>query len=99
MSRKKNIYGQENSQTKFLKNATLWTDTNYLDHPENIDVNWEVLIAMKLGKYLTATISTTLIYDDNTKIQIDDNEDGIIEAEGPRVQFKEIFGLGFSYKF
>ncbi|OFY25640.1 MAG: hypothetical protein A2275_01695 [Bacteroidetes bacterium RIFOXYA12_FULL_35_11] len=73
--------------------------SNYLDCPENVDVNWEVLIAMKLGKYLTATISTTLIYDDNTKIKIDKDEDGIIEAEGPRIQFKEVFGLGFSYKF
>lgn len=73
--------------------------SNYLEHPENIVVNWETFIALKLGKYLTATISTTLIYDDKSIIKIDDNEDGIIEAEGPRVQFKEVFGLGFSYKF
>lgn len=73
--------------------------TNYLKHPENIDVNWEALISMKVNKYISATLSTTLIYDDDIMIAIDKNNDGINEENGPRIQFKEILAVGFSYKF
>jgi len=86
-----------------LENVNLTTKlelfSDYLENPQNIDVNWEVLIAMKVNEFITATLSTQLIYDDNTIINIDKNEDGIIEESGPRTQFKEVFGLGLSYKF
>jgi len=67
--------------------------SNYLHNPQNVDVNWEVLVAMKFSKYITANINTLLIYDDD--IMITDKEG----KTGPRTQFKEIFGLGLSYKF
>lgn len=67
--------------------------SNYADKPQNIDVNWEVLIAMKVNKFITANLSTQLIYDHDTKIT---DKDGKV---GPRTQFKEIFGVGFAYKF
>lgn len=73
--------------------------TNYLKNPENVDVGWEALISMKVNKYISATISTHLIYDDDISIAIDKNKDGIIEENGPRIQFKEILAVGFSYKF
>ena len=73
--------------------------SNYAETPQNIDVNWETLLAMKVNKYISATFSTTLIYDDNIKIPIDKNNDGVIEKSGPRVQFKEVLGVGLSYKF
>lgn len=73
--------------------------SNYLESPQNIDVNWEILVAMKVNKYITATISTQLIYDDNTIITIDNDDDGIIDESGPRTQFKEVLGIGLSYNF
>lgn len=63
--------------------------SNYLDNPQNIDVNWEVLISMKVNKFISASLATQLIYDDDVKI----------EEKGPKTQFKEILGIGFSYKF
>jgi len=69
--------------------------SNYLNKPENIDVNWEVLISMKVNKYISANISTQLIYDDDIDIVIDEKTG----KKGPRVQFKEVLGIGFSYKF
>jgi hypothetical protein len=54
---------------------------------------------MKINKYITVSISTRLIYDDDVMIEIDSNNDGIVDKKGPRIQFKEIFGIGFSYKF
>ena len=73
--------------------------SNYLHNPQNIDVNWEVLLNMKLTKFLSAVISTNLIYDDDIKIGIDDDGDGIIDREGPRTQFKKVIGVGLSYQF
>jgi len=90
---KKDVMENINLQTK------LELFSNYSEKPSNIDVNWEVLIAMKVNKYISATISTQLIYDDDVDIAIDKNSDGIIEKIGPRVQFKEVLGIGLSVKF
>lgn len=73
--------------------------SNYLNGPQNIDVYWETLLACKINKYFQATLSTTLIYDQDINISVDDNNDGVVDAFGPRVQFKEVLGIGLSYKF
>lgn len=73
--------------------------SNYANNPENIDVNWETIIAMKVNKFITANISATVIYDDDIDISIDNNDDGVIDKVGPRTQFKEVLSIGLSYKF
>jgi|AntRauTorcE11898_2_1112593.scaffolds.fasta_scaffold03936_3 hypothetical protein len=65
----------------------------YNNNPENIDVNWEVMINMKVNKYFSANLRTHLIYDHDTRIA---NNAGI---KKPRVQFKESFGFGIRYQF
>jgi hypothetical protein len=62
-------------------------------------VHWDVLINMKINDYLSANLITNLIYDDDVDIAIDKDGDGEIEEMGPRVQFKELFGVGLSLKF
>ena len=85
-----------------MKNVKLTTKlelfTNYLKNPQNIDVYWETNIGMKVNKFITVTIGTTVIYDDDIDIEIKDDA-GTTIGKGPRTQFKEVFGLGFSYKF
>ena len=97
------IYSRSKFESEFLKNVAFTTKvdvfSNYLKNPDRIDVNWETLIAIKVNKYINLNINTQLIYDDDIDIAVDKNKDGIIEAKGPRVQFKEILGVGFSYKF
>jgi hypothetical protein len=98
------IYSRNDFKSEFLKNVSFTTKidlfSNYLDKPQNVDVSWETLIAMKVNKYLSFNFNTHLLYDDNTKIKVDRNKDGIIDTyPGSRIQFKEIFGVGFSYKF
>ncbi|HPC36479.1 MAG TPA: DUF3078 domain-containing protein [Candidatus Marinimicrobia bacterium] len=97
------IYTRNDFKTELLKNLsfTIKIDlfSDYLDHPQNIDINWETLIAFKVNQYISVNFTTHLIYDDDTKISIDKNDDGVIDEFGPRVQFKEILGVGFSYKF
>lgn len=74
--------------------------SNYIENPQNIDVNWEVLIGMKVNKYLTANISTQLIYDHDIPVPVEREINGVKEmGTGPRLQFKEVLSVGFSYKF
>jgi hypothetical protein len=77
--------------------ATLFS--NYKDKASSIDVDWQLLVLMKINKYLTANINSHLIYDEDVDIALDLDNDGEYESSGPRVQFKELFGLGLSYSF
>ncbi len=80
-------------KTELMKNVSLNSKidffSNYLHNPENIDVNWDLLINMKINDFLSANLITNLIYDDDIKVG-----DG-----GPKIQFKEMFGLGLNLKF
>ncbi len=97
------IYSRNDFKEELLKNIALTTKmdlfSNYLKNPQNIDVSWETQIAFKVNKFISVNINTHLLYDDDIDIQIDNNDDGIIDATGPRIQFKEILGIGFAYKF
>lgn len=97
------IYSKNDFKSEILKNVSFTSKidlfSNYTNNPQNIDVSWETQIALKVNKYITVNINTHLLYDDDIAIAIDKNNDGIIDESGPRVQFKEILGVGFSYKF
>jgi len=88
---------------ELMENITVLTKldlfSNYLNNPQNIDVGWETLLTMKVNKYISATLTTHLIYDDDIDIAVDKNDDGIAAESGPRTQFKEVLGIGFSYNF
>lgn len=73
--------------------------SNYSEEPTHVDVNWEVLLAMKVNKFISATIISTLIYDHDVDIAVDRDGDNVLDGAGPRVQFKEVLGIGFSVKF
>ncbi len=79
--------------------------SSYTEDPSHIDVFWENILAMKVNKYITCNVTTTLIYDHDIDIQetkangdpkLDENGNPKI---GPRTQFKEVLSLGFSYNF
>ncbi len=90
-------------QDDLMENINLKTQatffSNYLDRPENIDVLWDLLLTMKVNKYINASIGTTLIYDHDINIATDDNNDGLFDVTGPKIQFKEVLNVGFSYTF
>lgn len=83
-------------------NQTLWTNLSiiskltlfsaYNNNFGNIDINWDVMLAYKINKFLTTTLTTNLIYDDDVK-----SYDKAGVQHGPKVQFRHIFGLGVSY--
>lgn len=78
--------------------------SNYANNPTNIDVNWDNILNMKVNKYISASITTSLIYDDDINIAVlEDNgtpklRNGVPEI-GPRTQFKYVLGIGFAYTF
>ncbi|MFR2508259.1 MAG: hypothetical protein ACLS8Z_01010, partial [Odoribacter laneus] len=82
---------------EFLKNMTIYSRlefyTNYLEQPQNIDIRWDVLLNMKINNWFSTNLTTNLIYDNDVKIV---QKDG---TAGPRVQFKEILGVGLQFNF
>ena len=89
-------------KTTLMENVDFQTKidlfSNYINNPQNIDVNWESLLSFKINKYLTASVTTTLIYDDDIKIAVDTDDDGVADKMAPRTQFKEVLAIGFTYK-
>ncbi len=65
--------------------------SNYVNNPQNIDVNAETLLNFKVNGWLSTSLQWNLIYDDDIKIV--DRDKNI----GPRTQFKSVFGLGISF--
>jgi Protein of unknown function (DUF3078) len=58
--------------------------SNYLDKPQNVDIDYQANIVMKINKYISTNIAFQAIYDDN--------------AVGA-FQVREVFGLGLNYGF
>lgn len=96
-------------QDDIFENVNLLTKidlfSNYVENPQNVDINWETLITMKVNNWLSATLTTQLIYDDDILIGGEDaviGEGGEITTPailgGPRTQFREVFSLGLSFK-
>jgi hypothetical protein len=95
-------------QKDVVKNISIVSNlqlfNNYTDpikaQRANIDVNWENLILIKANKWLTTSIFTNLIYDNDVQVPVTRVVDGKeVIGTGPRMQFKEVLGIGLSIKF
>jgi len=75
--------------------ATLYTD--YLKDFGNIDVDWQMALEMTVNKYVKASLGTHLLYDNDIKNKRE--VEGMQITEGPRVQWKQIVGVGLEYCF
>ena len=89
----KSTYSQK-LYTNINLNTKLELFSNLLKNPENIYANWELTLNMQVTKFISTKIELQLLYDDKTKIR---NDDGTQSC--PKVQFKEVLGIGFSYNF
>ena len=68
--------------------------SNYLNHPERIDVDWQNALVMKINSWLNCSISTHIIYDYDIPFY---TPVGVL-IEGSKVQFKEVLSLGIMFK-
>ncbi len=70
------------------------------DNRKNIDISWETNLNFKISKYIGVSFLAHLLYDDDINISYRINENGIeLEKKGPKIQFKNVLGIGFSYQF
>jgi hypothetical protein len=89
------MYFRLNYETNLAKNIDLKSKielfSNYIDNPQNIDVNGELLLNFKVNDWFNASLAWNYIYDDD--VSITDNEG----RTGPRSQFKSVIGIGITY--
>lgn len=93
-----------NYNRKFLTDDMLSFSTglklfsNYLENPQNVDVNWNTVTSLNPWKFVTITYATDLAYDDDKKFTAFANGKPTSYAvEG--VQFRNVLGIGLVHKF
>ncbi|MBC7606759.1 MAG: DUF3078 domain-containing protein [Burkholderiales bacterium] len=78
------LYYKLNLMTNVSAENTLNLYSNYLENPQNVDVDYSLAVVMRINRYLSANILFQAIYDDNA-------------FEG--LQTREIFGVGINFGF
>jgi hypothetical protein len=74
--------------------------SNYLEKPQNMTVDFDTRINMRINQYISANLDIHMRYDENAIIRIDTTGDGNFDTTlPPRVQVKQVFGLQLSYSF
>jgi len=90
---KKEIFTNVNLENQL----SLYSD--YLNKFGNVDVDWQLNLNLVVNDFIKANIGSHLRYDDDVKVKEDTNGDGELEILGPRVQFKQMLGVGVIYEF
>ncbi|HET8886035.1 MAG TPA: DUF3078 domain-containing protein [Salinimicrobium sp.] len=73
--------------------------SDYLHQFGNVDVDWQIDLNLIVNEYVKANIGAHLKYDDDVKHKEDTNKDGTLETFGPRLQLKQLLGVGLVYIF
>ena len=69
--------------------------SNYLNHPERIDVDWQNLFVMKVNSWLNCNFGTHLIYDYDIPFFDPDPITGeLVKDTNSKIQFKEVLSVG-----
>lgn len=91
-----NYYKKEIYKNMSVENRlSLYSD--YINNFGNIDLDWQLLLEMTVNEYVKATLGTHIMYDDDIKTKEEVN--GTQEIRGPKIQLKQILGIGFVYSF
>jgi hypothetical protein len=107
---------QEMGGQLMIKNNTNITDnlkmtnairlfSGYLDEPQNIDVDWEINLDLRLNWYFNISLNLHMIYDDDIRFPVMDKNDEPVKLpdgsikKSPKMQFKQFLGLTFALKF
>ncbi|MBK6563694.1 MAG: DUF3078 domain-containing protein [Saprospiraceae bacterium] len=104
-----------NYRRQIMKNVVFATKlqlfTNYLKNKENpaferpgsIDVQlWQNSLNFNFNKYISFSITTTVIYDEDRQFRLLEGDDKLGQntgATGPRTQYFHNLGLGLNYSF
>lgn len=87
-----------NLNKKFTENinyiSKLTLFSAYNNNFGNVDMIWDNMLSMKVSKYLTTTLTLNMLYDDDIHAV---DKDG--KEIGPRLQIREMIGVGVAYNF
>lgn len=78
------IYYKSNIMANVSAENTLNLYSNYLENPQNVDIDYSLAIVLKINGYLSTNFTFQTIYDDNA-------------FQG--FQTRQVFGLGINYGF
>ena len=88
---------------KIEAKGTIWGDlsgytrlnlfSNFLENPQNVDVDWTIRFDLKINKWLSANANFHMIYDDDINIPQPDG------SSYPCLQIQEVAGIGLLVKF
>lgn len=91
----------ENEITKnVILNHRVNLYTDYLNSFGNIDIDWELNFNLKVNQFISASFGTHIIYDDDILFDVQEDANGNVSQRGePRIQFRQILGVGLLYDF
>ncbi len=78
--------------------------SNYIDNPQNVDVDWEIGIEKRINWYSTLRLNLHLIYDDDVRFPVfDDKGEPVLLPDGspkksPKLQLNQLLGLTLSMR-
>lgn len=79
--------------------------SSYLNNPQNVDVDWELIMDQKINWFFSIRLNLHLIYDDDVLFSVLDSEGAALllpdgsEKKVAKTQFKEFIGLSLQFKF
>jgi hypothetical protein len=79
--------------------------TNYISKPQNVDIDWEMIVTAKLNWFTDVRLNTHLIFDDDTKTPVYDKDNKPVLGpdnqikKTARIQFKQLLGFSFIFRF
>lgn len=91
-----NYYKKEIFKNITLENRlSLYSD--YINNFGNIDVDWQLQFDLVVNQYVKANIGIHTIYDDDIKAKEEINGEQV--TVGPKLQLKQVLGIGLEYSF
>jgi hypothetical protein len=91
------LYFKKNITEDFSYETKYKMFLNYKEPFKKQDINWENTVNFKLNEFITMRFLLHLIYDDDVKFAVYD-ENNVKIDEKTKLQVKEYFSIGFQYK-
>ena len=88
-------------KTEILKNVnfenrlSLYSD--YINRFGNIDVDWQLQLDLVVNQYVRTNIGAQIVYDDDIKSKTTVNGEQV--SAGPKIQLRQVLGVGLVYLF
>ena len=71
--------------------------SDYINRFGNVDIDCQMQLELVVNEYVKANIGAHFIYDDDIKAKEERNGEQV--TVGPKLQLKQLLGVGLSYNF